>query len=202
MNSGICISSEVGDYYGKLLEILEVEYPGYPRKTTIVFRCHWYDPTPNVGVKVHKQYNLVDINQKRKFNKFEPFILAMQATQVCFMPYPSLKQNNSDWMAVFKVKPRGWTDLGESVHQKDVAFQEDEVEANEIIINTTDTVEYDDISSNGSDDEINSDVEGEFDAANNDDDDGIADSEGSYEYSTSDNEEEVEEEEDECDDSD
>ncbi|KAL4573895.1 hypothetical protein LXL04_020716 [Taraxacum kok-saghyz] len=199
MNSGVCISSEVGDYYGKILEILEVEYPGFPRKSTFVFKCDWYDPTDNVGVKVHKQYKLVDINLKRKFSKFEPFVLAMQPTQVCFMPYPSLKQNNTDWMAVFKVKPRGWTDVGESDHQKDVAFQEDEVIASEIISNTTEAFEYDDSSSNGSDDDITNDAEGDFDDANDSGDDGIADSEGSFEYSTSDNEEEVEEE-DECDD--
>ncbi|KAL4584418.1 hypothetical protein LXL04_009019 [Taraxacum kok-saghyz] len=101
----------------------KVEYPGFPRKSTFVFKCDWYDPTDNVGVKV---------------------------------------------------KPRGWTDVGESDHQKDVAFQEDEVVASEIISNTTEA----------------------FDG-----DDGIADSESSFEYSTSDNEEEVEEE-DECDDSD
>ncbi|KAL4584186.1 hypothetical protein LXL04_008778 [Taraxacum kok-saghyz] len=126
--------------------------------------------------------------------KFEPFVLAMQPTQVCFMPYLSLKQNNTDWMDVFKVKPRGWTDVGESDRQKDVAFQEDEVIASEIISNTTEAFEYDDNSSNGSDDDITNDVEGDFDDANNSGDDGFADSEGSFEFSTSDNEEEVEEE--------
>ena len=106
-NSGLCVSSQGGDYYGKVEEILEVEYPGYPIKTTVLFKCHWYDPTPNIGVKVHKQYNLVKINVKRKYNKFEPFVLAMQATQGCYIPYPILKTNNSDWWDVFKVKPRG-----------------------------------------------------------------------------------------------
>ncbi|KAI3493579.1 hypothetical protein L1887_40780 [Cichorium endivia] len=100
-----------------------------------------------------------------------------------------------------QVKPRAWTEVGDSDHQKDVAFQEDEVIASEIISNTTETFEHDDISSNGLDDEIDNDVEGEFDDANNSGDDGIADSEGSFEYSTSENEEEVQEE-DECDDSD
>ncbi|KAL4564700.1 hypothetical protein LXL04_028768 [Taraxacum kok-saghyz] len=169
MNSEVCICSEVGDYYGKNLEIFEVEYPGFPRKTTFVFKYDWYDPTANVGVKVHKQYNLVDINLKRKFNKFESFVLAMQPTQVCCEPYPNLKQID---------------------HQKDVAFQDDEVIESEIISNTTEAFEYDDSSSNGSDD----DVEGDFDDANKSGNDGIANSGDSFEYSTSDNEEDVEEE--------
>jgi len=159
------------------------------QKKRFVFKCDWYDPTPNVGVKVHKQYKFVDINHKRKFNKFEPFVLAMQPTQVCYMPYPSLKQNNTDWMAVFKVKHHGWTDVGESNHQKDVAFQEDDVIATEIISNTTEPFEFDDSSSNSSDDEITHDVEGDFDDANNGGYDDLDDSEGSFEYSTSDNEE-------------
>ncbi|XP_023742686.2 uncharacterized protein LOC111890839 [Lactuca sativa] len=134
MNSGVCISSDSCDYYGRLLEILEVEYPGLPIKSTILFNCEWYDPTPDVGVKVHNQYKLVDINKRRKFKKFEPFVLAMQATQVCYIPYPSMKQNMADWLAVFKVKPRGWIDV-KNVDNKtnNDAFQEDDVEVNEIV---------------------------------------------------------------------
>ena len=119
----------------------------------------------------------------------------MQATQVCYIPYPSSKTNNSNWWDVFKVKPRGWTD--ENHPQKDVAFQEDEVESNEIIIpSEVDTGNSNDheMSSNGSDNENNVDEEGEI---HEDDDDGIPDSEGSYEYSTSSNEEKKEKEDNE-----
>ncbi|KAI3496655.1 hypothetical protein L1887_39026 [Cichorium endivia] len=87
----------------------------------------------------------------------------------------------------FVLKPRAWTEVGDSDHQKDVAFQEDEVIASEIISYTTEAFEHDDISSNSSDYEIDNDVEREFDDANNSGDDGIADSEGSFEYSTSEN---------------
>nr|GMD93379.1 transposon, En/Spm-like, Transposase-associated domain protein [Ipomoea batatas] len=51
MNSGICISSTCGDYYGKLIEILEIEYTALPIKRTVLFKCEWFDPTPNVRVK-------------------------------------------------------------------------------------------------------------------------------------------------------
>lgn len=202
MNSGVCITTGSGDFYGKILEILEVEYPGYPKKTAFVFKCHWYDPTDKVGIRVHKNYNLVDINIKRKFNKFEPFVLAMQPTQVCYMPYPSLNQNNIDWMAVFKVKPRGWKDVGENGQQKNLAFQEDDVVSNEIISHSMQISESDDdFSSSGSDDNMEVDGEVDLDDANNDSGDGIAESDHSFEYSTSENEEDVAEE-DESDDSD
>ncbi|KAL4568560.1 hypothetical protein LXL04_024174 [Taraxacum kok-saghyz] len=77
MNSGVCISSEGGDYYGK--------------KTTFLLLCHLYDLTPRIGVKVHKQYNLVEIYDKRKYSKFESFCV----TCLC--------------LDIFKFKLRGWT---------------------------------------------------------------------------------------------
>lgn len=190
MNSGVCISSDSCDYYGQLLEILEVEYPGLPIKSTVLFKCDWYDPTPNVGVKVHNQYKLVDIDKRRKYKKFEPFVLAMQASQVCYMPYPSMTQTMSNWLAVCKVKPRGWIDVENSDQQTDAAFQEDEVEANEIIgtrqepstSSQDETVGYEDISNSSSEDEP------------------IDDDEGEYEYSTSTNEQDDNGEDDQYDD--
>ena len=154
-----------------------------------------------MGVKVHNQYKLVDINQRRKFNKFEPFILAMQATQVFYMPYPILKQNNSDWLAVCKVRPRGWVEIQKSDSEKDAAFQEDEVEENEIISTAPENVEYDDISSNESDNENNNEDHGESDYESNDENNGDAEIEGEFEYSTSSIEED-DDEEDHDDDSD
>lgn len=73
----MCVSSQWGDYYDKVQEILAVEYSGYPIKTIVLLKYHLYDPTPNIGVKVHKQYNLVEINVKIIYKKFEPFVLAM-----------------------------------------------------------------------------------------------------------------------------
>ncbi|KAL4561809.1 hypothetical protein LXL04_033983 [Taraxacum kok-saghyz] len=106
---------------------------------------------------------------RRKFKNFEPFVLAMQATQVCYMQYPSIKRDNSDWLAVCKVKPRGWVDVENRDNKKEVAFQEDEVEANDIVSTEEPTkslldatVGSDDISNNDSDDESNDVVEGEF----------------------------------------
>ena len=111
MNSGVCIkgtsyTTDEYDYYGQLVEVLCLEYPGLPIKRTILFRCDWFDPTPNLGTKCHQQYKLVDVNHRRFFNKYEPFILSMQTTQVNYTTYPSLKRDKVDWWAVFKVKAR------------------------------------------------------------------------------------------------
>ena len=81
-------------------------------------------------MKVHKQYFLVDVSHKRKLSKDEPFILSMQATQVYYVPYPSLRKDKSDWLAVYKVKARPVIDVPSTVDKTittDIAFQEDEL---------------------------------------------------------------------------
>ena len=134
-NSGVCIKGELMDYYGKITEILEIEYPALPIKHCVLFKCEWFDPTPNVGIKVNCAYNLVKINQRRRLANFEPFVLAMQATQVYYLPFPSLRLDKMDWLAVCKVKPRGIFEMKSARQEKRIeseAFQEEEVEGHEI----------------------------------------------------------------------
>ncbi|KAM3343684.1 hypothetical protein P3S68_025774 [Capsicum galapagoense] len=104
MNSRVCISDpNFGDYYGRIKEIIQVEYREAPLKQTVLFKCEWFDPTIDVGVKKHDRYKLVDINHRRRYKKYEPFILAMQATQVCYVSYPRKKKDKEDWLAVLKI---------------------------------------------------------------------------------------------------
>ncbi|XP_015158428.1 uncharacterized protein [Solanum tuberosum] len=139
-NSGVCISDpNAGDYYGRIQEIIQLEYRRAPLKQAILFKCEWFDPTMNVGVKEHNQYKLVDVNHRRRFKKYEPFILAMQATQVCYMSYPSRKRDKDDWLAVLKVKPRDVIESpdegGITVVESNLPFQVEEVEVHEIDMN-------------------------------------------------------------------
>ena len=80
-NCGVCIKdSNSSDteihYYGCLIEVLRLEYPRLSIKRIVLFNYEQFDPTINSGIKVHKQYPLVDVNLKRRLNKYEPFILA------------------------------------------------------------------------------------------------------------------------------
>ena len=79
MNSGVCIkgsSHSVNEleYYGRLQEILELEYPALPIKRIVLFKCSWFDPILNRGTRIHPQYKLVDVKSERVFNKNEPFL--------------------------------------------------------------------------------------------------------------------------------
>ena len=108
-NSGVCVKgsnySETSyDYYGQLEEVIEIEYFGQLR--IALFKCKWFDPTPNVGTRVHRRTSIVEVHRNRRFNKYEPFILASQACQVYFLPYPTLLRERQVWLAVCKVQPR------------------------------------------------------------------------------------------------
>ena len=133
MNSGVCIkgsSHSVNEleYYGRLQEILELEYPALPIKRIVLFKCSWFDPILNRGTRIHPQYKLVDVKSGRVFNKYEPFILAVQSAQVYFASYPTLKRNVNDWLAVCKIKARGIVEVPKSnacLSSDMMAFQED-----------------------------------------------------------------------------
>ena len=139
-NWGVCVKGEsVGanmqDYYGKLVEVVEVEYPGWPMKRTVLFRCDWFDPTVPVGKRVHNDYNLVEVNHRRRLQKYDPFILASQAQQVFYCGYPSLRNDKRDWWAVSKIVPRSTIIIDESSSSQSVecpAFQEEEMEMHAI----------------------------------------------------------------------
>jgi hypothetical protein len=109
------------DYYGVLKEVVELIFPGHPIISVVLFKCDWFDPTPNRGTRVHPYSKLVDVNRKRSYPKFDHFVLAEQAHQVCFATYPSAKRPKSDWMAVCKTKVRHVIDAP----IVDWAYQED-----------------------------------------------------------------------------
>ena len=140
MKSGVCIkgtnySENSSDYYGQLIEILELEYPGYPLKRTVLFKCDWFNPS-RLGTRRHPNYSLVEVNQSRRFNIYEPFTLAMQACQVYYVPYPSLRHAQTDWIAVCKIKASVVVEMPElskkNSSMPELAFQDNEINLHQI----------------------------------------------------------------------
>ena len=139
MNSGVCIkgmnyNDHESDYYGILEEVIELEYHNSrPKGTRIVlFKCDWFDPQLGRGCKVHNTYDLVEIHSRKRFSKYEPFILAQQSQQVYYVQYPSKKlrtqrNESAEWLAVCKIKARSTIDC------PNVAYQEDDVSHDHMI---------------------------------------------------------------------
>ncbi|XP_021618084.2 uncharacterized protein LOC110619138 [Manihot esculenta] len=147
LNSGVwvkgsCYNEYESDYYGLLNEVLELEYFGEKNKI-ILFKCEWFDT--NRGVRVHPQHGLVEINVKLRLASSDPFILAQQAHQVCYIKYPKINKVRVDWCAVFKTKARSTYNIGPSMvnnnsneqNSNDVAYQEDDVSRPQEIVSTT-----------------------------------------------------------------
>ncbi|XP_060169194.1 uncharacterized protein LOC132600090 [Lycium barbarum] len=127
-NSGVWVKGGDGnqagvDYYGVIKEILELEYSGGGKKRIVLFRCKWFDPTPNRGTRVLKQYNIIEVNHTREYAAYDPFIIAQNVRQVYYAPYP-LRPDKSAWWVVIKVKPVGRVEV-ENVLP--VAFQDDDI---------------------------------------------------------------------------
>ena len=81
---------------------------------------------------MHKDYKLIEIRHTSHYYKYDPFVLAKQALQVYFAPYPSLKRDKADWSAVIKTKAR-FTFEGIAIPD-DAAYQTDANQSDEIII--------------------------------------------------------------------
>ena len=98
------LENHINDFYGVLTQILKLTYFSRPAEEVFLFRCNWFSNVPGSGINVHKDYNLIEIKHTSHYHKYDPFVLAKQALQVYYAPYPSLKRDKADWSAVFKTK--------------------------------------------------------------------------------------------------
>ncbi|KAH0769452.1 hypothetical protein KY290_013433 [Solanum tuberosum] len=103
-NSGVYIQGDVDgtgqtiEYYGVIQGIIEVR-----------------------GTKVDHQHNIIEVKHTRKYISYDLFIIAQNAKQVYYSPYP-LRRDKVDWWVVIKSKPGGRIEIDNVL---DVAYQND-----------------------------------------------------------------------------
>jgi hypothetical protein len=126
------------DYYGVLKEVIQLEFFGEPTKMVVLFYCDWFSPeTPN-GTRVYDQYDIVEVRQRGRYRKYDPFIIAQQAIQVYYTPYPGRRRDKQDWLVVMKTKPRSRVDSTNSLetpYQEDHMSHVQEVDDDNVVIN-------------------------------------------------------------------
>ena len=105
-NHGVVVHTDTLDYYGEINDIIEVEYPRVINLKCVLFKCDWYDPIIGVGVRTTK-FGVTEIHTGRRLNKYDPFILASQADQVSYIPYPRVTGRRNPWVTVTQINPRG-----------------------------------------------------------------------------------------------
>ena len=90
MNSGVCIKGSWWDevesnYYEILEEVIKLTY--LEDNSVILFKYWWFD-TDNC-MKVDPRYGFIEIKYGSKAYINDPFVLAQQATQMYYTPFPS-----------------------------------------------------------------------------------------------------------------
>ena len=94
------------DYYGRLQNVYELKFAKGPHHLTlVVFRCHWFDPVD--GLRTTPSIGLVEVRPSTTYPRSDVFVVAHQATQVYYLPYPCQKEELQGWEVVFKVSPHG-----------------------------------------------------------------------------------------------
>ena len=135
-NTGVWVRGDTGsgqgDWYGVLHNILELEYFCQSTYKVILFKCDWFDPTPREGTRKHKDYNIIEVNNNKRYRHYDPFILPQNAHQVYYLHYPGTCKSN--WMVVVKTKPRGRVECdGQETLE---AYQVDDLTPSRLIVET------------------------------------------------------------------
>jgi hypothetical protein len=107
-NDDIIIGNKA--YYGIIKEILELNY--HHNGNVVLFKCDWVDNRVEHKWVKTDQFGITNVNFKHLFNtgekiSDESFILASQALQVFYVPYPI----DTEWAAVVQSKPRDLYDV-------------------------------------------------------------------------------------------
>uniref|UniRef100_A0A0E0E3Z0 DUF4218 domain-containing protein n=1 Tax=Oryza meridionalis TaxID=40149 RepID=A0A0E0E3Z0_9ORYZ len=110
INSGVLTvgqgeNNDTTEYYRFIKEIFELRFEGIRPLTLVLFNCHWFDPAQ---LRYTPNYGLVEVAHASVLQMYEPFVVAHQATQVYYIPYPckSVPDLAKRWV-VYKVQPIG-----------------------------------------------------------------------------------------------
>ena len=137
-NSTVCIKGSTSsefevDYYGRLEEVIELQYHSEQNKV-FLFKCYWYDTTDR-GIRVDPHYGLVEINSKaRHRNVNDVFVFAKQCQQVYYTYTPSFRKDRSrvDWLSVLKTKPKGRVEVVQDENE-DTSVIDEVFQASELV---------------------------------------------------------------------
>ena len=97
-NSRVCVKGDARegeiDWYRVIKEIHELEYVGEPTKTVVLFNYEWYNPTRLTRTHKYNRYKIIEVNHAKRYGRYDPFIIAQNARQVYYLPYPGKCKSN------------------------------------------------------------------------------------------------------------
>ena len=91
-------------------------------KQVVLFNCEWFDTVLKRGMKVHKDYRIIEIWHNRRYLRYDPFIVAQKVIQVYYLSYPENLRDKQYWWVVIMTRPRRIVDDRYTI---EVAYLED-----------------------------------------------------------------------------
>jgi len=118
-----CSEFEV-DYYGKLEELIELQYHS-EQNIMFLFKCYWYDTTDK-GIIVDPHYGLVEINSKARLCNINDVFVFTKQCQVyyTYTPYFRKDQSRVDWLSISKTTPRGRVEVVQNKNEDTSVWDE------------------------------------------------------------------------------
>lgn len=116
-NSGLMLSTTVGNFYGHLDYIVEVCYP--ENMSVVLFKGIWHNTTDDIDVEeidtVKVDHGLISVDTNTSYYESSPFCLAIKAKQVFYLDDPVA---GGTWKVVQEMSHR-------NVYNADVLATED-----------------------------------------------------------------------------
>jgi hypothetical protein len=97
VNSGVFTGGADGlDYYGRLENVYELTFNRMNiQLNLVVFKCHWFNPRG--GQRSTKSIGLLEVRPSTTYRGADVFVVAHQAKQVYYLPYPCQKVELRGW---------------------------------------------------------------------------------------------------------
>jgi hypothetical protein len=101
MTSAYDASDKLVHYYGVLQNIVQYQFDGPKPLSMVFFVCDWFDPYNGTR---DDDFGMVEVKHGSKLQGQDNVVLAYQAEQVYYLPYPYASLNA--WWVAFKVNPQ------------------------------------------------------------------------------------------------
>ncbi|KAL0863877.1 hypothetical protein Bca101_042995 [Brassica carinata] len=128
---------------------------------------YFHSPLPSYFQQMFMKH-LQEIIEVEFPGLLKPFILASQAEQVSFLPYPRLRISGINWLAVIKITPRGRIVAGEEppLQEEDatIVVEVPDQQTDQLLLIDPDNRQYEDLP------EVETDEAGEDEFYRSDDD--------------------------------
>lgn len=128
-----CYEESGRDFYGEIVDIIELSYKGTYGGQIVMFKCRWFNSDKGIRIDRH---GIVDIDVNQTTYEDQPFVFPSEAVQVYYTP-PIVKKRERPptyWKVVIHTPARTrFQVVNEEVYQEEILNNISRVNANDDI---------------------------------------------------------------------